>query len=96
MKKKELDWFFWGPLSGGLLVAMVGYFTIAEKVSEGVYKAEQSPFSFFLAGLLLDCYLLIIYGNLREDLKKSIKKLDFIVLLIAVPWLVSGLYFIIH
>lgn len=96
MKNKGIDWFFWGPAFGVIFVFIVSLFTIAEKVSEGVFRAEQSTFSFFLAGLLLDCYIVLVYGRLKDDFRKRIKKQSLLLLLIITPWLTEGLYFIIQ
>jgi hypothetical protein len=94
MKKKSLDWFFWGPMIGGVIVAIIMFTTQATKLPNGNYIFDRNLFTYFLAGLLVLCAILLVFGKVREAMGNKINGKTVLYTAIIIPIAAVWLYFI--
>lgn len=85
MKKKQIDWFFWGPMFGIVILSLLLFSTSATKLSNGNYIFDQNPLSYFLVGCMFVCAILLIFGKAKETLGNKINKNTIIFTLILIP-----------
>jgi predicted neutral ceramidase superfamily lipid hydrolase len=85
MKKKQIDWFFWGPMFGILVLALLLFSTSATKLPNGNYILDQNLFSYFIVGLMFVCAILLIFGKVRETMGNKINRNTILTTLIVVP-----------
>jgi hypothetical protein len=93
MNKKSLDWFFWGPMAGIVVLAFL-LFTQATKLPNGNYTFDQNIFTYFLTGLMFVCAILLIFGKVRETMGGKINGKTVLYTSIAVPIVFVIVYFI--
>jgi bacteriorhodopsin len=93
MKKKEIDWFFWGPFVLGIVIALIMFTTQATKLPNGNYIFHQNIFTYFLAGLLVLCAILLIFGKVRESMGNKVNGKTFLYTAIIIPIISVWLYF---
>ncbi|MBH0171653.1 hypothetical protein [Fictibacillus sp. 18YEL24] len=85
MKKKQIDWFFWGPMFGIVILSLLLFSSSATKLPNGNYILDQDPLSYFLVGCMFVCAILLIFGKVRETMSKKINKNTIIITLLLIP-----------
>lgn len=85
MKKKQIDWFFWGPMFGILVLTLLLFSTSATKLPNGNYIFNQNVFSYFITGLMFTCAILLIFGKVRETMGNKTNRKTIITTVIVVP-----------
>jgi hypothetical protein len=84
MKKKRMDWYFWGPGTAMIVIVLL-LFTQSTKLPNGEYIFARNPFTYFLLGLIIVCMLLLIFGKVKENIGDKINARTIIYTAIAVP-----------
>ncbi|MET3730275.1 glucan phosphoethanolaminetransferase (alkaline phosphatase superfamily) [Fictibacillus halophilus] len=85
MKKKQIDWFFGGPMFGIVILSLLLFSTSATKLPNGNYILDQDSLSYFLVGCMFVCAILLILGKIRETMEKKIHKNTIIITLLLIP-----------
>jgi hypothetical protein len=90
---KRLDWYFWGPGIATIIICFF-IFTQATKLSDGSYMVEPSLFTYFLGGLLVVCFILLIFGRVRETMGGRVNGKTVLYTAVAAPLVAVVVYFI--